>query len=375
MTSKERVKITLEHKEPDRIPTGEFSIEYSVIEAVLGHPSYCKAKWKEQNAIWDGKRDEVVESTKKDLVDIILKLGLDLVVAPITYSSKLNYPHRPQFIDPRTWYDEDGNIWKYTPDIEEIAIIKYKQPEATLSSIEKYCADINDISRYEVINCVVEKLGKTHFILSGFSQNAFSLNIFHKGIEETLLKSALDANLVKKAIKIKEEFMLAEAKNIIKTGVDGVMLGADYCDKNGPMISPSMWKDFFAQPIKNLVDKYHKAGLYVFFHSCGNTWKILDMLLDCGIDVYQSISQNANMDIIKLKRKYKGRLAFMGGVETETLINGTEEEVIQETKVVLKEVAPGGGLIFSSSHSIFKGVKPANYLAMLGALNKYVRII
>jgi uroporphyrinogen decarboxylase len=50
---------------------------------------------------------------------------------------------------------------------------------------------------------------------------------------------------------------------------------------------------------------------------------------------------------------------------------GTEQEVVQETRQVIRKAAAGGGLIVSSSNSIHSGVKPGNYLAMWNAIRMY----
>jgi len=54
-----------------------------------------------------------------------------------------------------------------------------------------------------------------------------------------------------------------------------------------------------------------------------------------------------------------------------SLVSGTEEEVRQETKEVIRKAGRGGGLICMSSNSIHSGVKPANYLAMVKAIREF----
>jgi hypothetical protein len=51
----------------------------------------------------------------------------------------------------------------------------------------------------------------------------------------------------------------------------------------------------------------------------------------------------------------------------------TEQQVVEETKAVIRKAAEGGGLILSSSNSIYSSVKPGNYLAMWNAIRMYGR--
>ena len=54
-----------------------------------------------------------------------------------------------------------------------------------------------------------------------------------------------------------------------------------------------------------------------------------------------------------------------------SLVSGTVEEVKQETKEVIRKTGKGGGLVCMSSNSIYSGVKPENYVAMLEAIKEY----
>ena len=58
MLPRERVIAALEHRESDRIPWGEHSINYNVYEDILGRPSFVQGQFKETRALWDGRRDE-----------------------------------------------------------------------------------------------------------------------------------------------------------------------------------------------------------------------------------------------------------------------------------------------------------------------------
>ena len=73
------------------------------------------------------------------------------------------------------------------------------------------------------------------------------------------------------------------------------------------------------------------------------------------------------MDAETLAREFKGRIAFMGGIDTqELLVHGTPAEIkadVQRVKALL-----GPQLIVSPSHeAILPNVPPANIAAMAEA--------
>jgi hypothetical protein len=109
MLPKERVFAALEHREPDRIPWGEHSIDYNVYEDVLGRETLVQAKMRTTQAYWDGRRDEVVESYKRDRLDLIRALEMDIVfvsaVPPKDY-----HPEPLVNLDEETYRDEKGHL-------------------------------------------------------------------------------------------------------------------------------------------------------------------------------------------------------------------------------------------------------------------------
>ena len=73
-----------------------------------------------------------------------------------------------------------------------------------------------------------------------------------------------------------------------------------------------------------------------------------------------------------MKQEYGDRVALKGNVDcAHTLTFGSEEDVVKETKEVIRKGAAGGGFILSSSNSIHTAVKPGNYLAMWNAIRMY----
>src|SRR5512142_2065550 len=110
MLPRERVFAALEHREPDRIPWGEHSIDYNVYEDILGRTTLVQSKMRETQAYWDGRRDEVVECYKRDRVDLIKALEMDIAfvggVPPKGYK-----PEPMQKISDAVYRDKGGSIY------------------------------------------------------------------------------------------------------------------------------------------------------------------------------------------------------------------------------------------------------------------------
>jgi uroporphyrinogen decarboxylase len=77
------------------------------------------------------------------------------------------------------------------------------------------------------------------------------------------------------------------------------------------------------------------------------------------------------MDIRRLRSDYPGLLLF-GNVDCAfTLPDGSVEDVEKETKELIRDIAPPGGLFLGSSSEIDQDVPPENAIAMYETAKKY----
>ena len=105
----------------------------------------------------------------------------------------------------------------------------------------------------------------------------------------------------------------------------------------------------------------------VYLHSCGDvSWAIKDFI-ECGIDILNPVQVGAsNMDSKKLKKEFGNDITFWGGAcDPEVLLRGSTKDVVEEVKRRINDLAPNGGFIFASIHSIQANTPPENIDAMI----------
>jgi len=359
VTPKERVVAALEHREPDRVPTGEFATDHSVIDQALGRPTFWRAKRRYHEALWDGRRDEVVESMKRDIVDFTLALGLDLV--PVNLVPHKDFPFRkPNQLDDDTWEDERGNILKYSHATEDIGLHRPGDREAPPTDFE--LPPEPDDSELELVHYAIEKLGKTHYVFARPGR-FHGLGFIQGWSEEMFLRVAEDPEGVAQGEMRGAEALRDQVRPFVEAGVDGVAIGQDYGFNSGPFVSPATFARVYAPALRRRCEILHEMGMPCLFHACGNNRLILDQMVDAGIDAYQAIQPIERIE--EIKALFGRRIALWGGVSTDTLARGTPDEVRQQALFTLKHCAPGGGLILSSSHSIVVRTPLENYRAIV----------
>jgi uroporphyrinogen decarboxylase len=172
--------------------------------------------------------------------------------------------------------------------------------------------------------------------------------------------------LVHELIEVTLNHDIRAMQRVIQAGVDVIIFGDDYADKNATLMSPRHFKEFILPGLKRCVDAAHAAGAYVIKHTDGNIMPIIDMIIDTGIDGLNPIEPAAGMDIGLLKQRYGHRVALIGNIDCGHLLcQAPEDEVRTVTRETIRVAAPGGGYCLSSSNSIHSSVKPENFMAMI----------
>jgi uroporphyrinogen decarboxylase len=160
-------------------------------------------------------------------------------------------------------------------------------------------------------------------------------------------------------------------QRMVACGMDVVVFGDDYADKNSTLMSPRHFKQFILPGLKRCVDAAHEAGAYVVKHTDGNIMAILDMIVGTGIDALNPLEPQAGMDIARIKEQYGDRIALVGNIDCGYLLSQAPAEEVREiTRYTIQVAAPGGGYCLSSSNSIHSSVKPENLMAMVETLRE-----
>lgn len=369
MLPRERVIAALEHREGDLIPWGEHSINYNVYEDILGRPSFVQAQFKETKALWDGRRDEVVASYKRDKIDLTRALGMDIICVGACPGLTRSEPM--QQIDEVTYRDRQGSVYRISSTTHDLMPYKrntdnYVPP--TMASLEERMhrakarplPDVN-APEWEVLRHIVKEMKATHFIAVLCGDVAWPS--FGATEEDQWMNLVLEEDLCRKLCEVRQVEVCREVEFFAKMGVDAIMPCGDLGTSTGLFASPEIYRQRIYPVNKAHAAAAHKHGLWILKHCCGHTWPVIDELADC-YDAYEGIQASAGMDIGKLKQRVGDRLCLWGGIWHEHIIMGTPQDIRQDACYAFSQAGPGGGYIMGSSHSLAVGAKLENILEM-----------
>ena len=71
------------------------------------------------------------------------------------------------------------------------------------------------------------------------------------------------------------------------------------------------------------------------------------------------------------KEQYGDRVSVKGNVSLQSLMWGTPDDVDAEVREKVAKLAPGGGYIAASAHSIYGACKPENVVRLGEAIRRY----
>jgi uroporphyrinogen decarboxylase len=151
--------------------------------------------------------------------------------------------------------------------------------------------------------------------------------------------------------------------------LDAILIGNDFGSQTGLMVDPELLREYVFPGTKQLIDQAKSYGLTVMHHSCGSIFPIILELKDLGTDIIHPIQALANeMDAPNLKKHFKDKVAFCGGVDAqELLVNGNPDDVKKKVQEI-KDLFPSGLIISPSHEAILPDIPPANIEAMFNAL-------
>jgi uroporphyrinogen-III decarboxylase len=364
MTPKERIIAALEHREADRVPVGEMAIDFEMTERVLGRETLYRSKWKEYTALWEGRRDRIVDSYVRDIVDLVRHFDLDYLAVPLVPARKDHY-EPPEMVGPNSWRDANGMVWEYSPESGGHAMVVEPLDLSADDIVMPTDPAPVDSSRLEAIERIAKELGGSHFIMARVPDGAFPWQESLGTMDGFLMKMIDDPAFVERAVEANTRLSVAYAQAALDAGADAVSPDGDFCDNRGPVMGPDLFHRYCAASVRRQAEAIHAKGGFDVKHCDGNTWAILDDFVAAGVDGWQGIQPRIGMDLAQLKERYGDRLCLFGGVDVDTLVAGSQDDVAAQVRYAIEHASAGGGLVIGSGNTIMPGVRLENFTTML----------
>ena len=379
MNGRERVLMALAHREPDHVPldiggsdcSGITKRAYGGLARYLGFPEEAPICERLQQLVTPS--EEMLGRLRVDVRTVYPK-------PPSTFGFVLQDTGRY-----RAFTDEWGVEWAMPKenglyydmighpleDVDDVAEVEaHSWPHGgDRGRIQGLRDEIKDLAeRSDAVICLQPMYG-------GIFEAAGWLRGYDKFYLDLVWNPDLVDAMMDHTLRVRLEYwdlILSEVGDL----VDVVCECDDLAGQTNLLISPAMYRQYVKPRHRQLfsfIGERTQAPLW--FHSCGAIYDLIPDLLETGINILNPVQVNAaNMgDTARLKREFGDALVFWGGgVDTQRVLpTGSPQEVSDEVRRRMDDLAPGGGFVFAAVHNIQADVPPENVMAMWEAWDRY----
>jgi uroporphyrinogen decarboxylase len=378
MNSRERVRLALDHKEPDHVPfdLGGTSVSLIHLTAYKNLRKYLNLPVREPRISYMAEQLAVVEE------DLAERLETDVVLVIPPSQADFEFVFRDEGAY-EAYTDEWGIGWQ-KPKEGGFYYDMYIHPLAKAEKLEDFKTfefpDPLDDHRFQSLRRNAEvavEQGKA-VALAGPCSGILEMYAWTRGFEQFYIDLAINhefvAYMLDRLVEFKCTFWqraLAEVGDL----VDVVLEADDMAGQQSLLFSPETYRKIIEPRHEKLFSFIKRqAPIKLFFHSCGAVRPLIGDLIDAGIDILNPVQISAaGMDPKELKQEFGHDVVFWGGgVDTQGVLGtGTLEEVKEDVKRNIEALAPGGGFVFAAVHDIQANVPPENIVAMWEAWKAY----
>jgi uroporphyrinogen decarboxylase len=345
MNSKERVNLTVNYIEPDRVPV---------------YASYVPEEASKLKAYF----------RNDDFDEVLLELGNDMV--QLGYGFLNGYYLK----EDDEYYDDWGCKWKYFENASGRYSEIIEHPLEDKTRLDSYkIPDPEEPGQYEHGRQIIQKYGRDYWIFACIACSMFESSFGLRGLDNLLMDMVEDKDFVHALFDKVMQYPLVAGRKLIEMGIDMLWTGDDVGTQRGLIMSPETWREFMKPRFAKLFSEFRKLNpnVKIAYHSCGNCEAILDEMVEIGLDIINPI-QPACMNPEYIKKRYGKKLVLWGGVDIQNLLPfGTKAEIDAYVKKLIADCGVGGGFIISPAHNVQGDTSIENILQFYKAAREFGR--
>jgi uroporphyrinogen decarboxylase len=383
MTSYERVKASLDHREPDRLP---FDLGGSVLTGINRHAYLALRRYLGLPEVELQLVDGMQQLARVD-DDLLERLGVDVACVDPDPPAGPTLA-RPPVLEGEYWrmVDEWGISWKMPAEgghYFDMTDQPLKGAE-TAADLEAFpWPDPREAARFATLKARADKAvfgEKKAYILgrqyAGIWETALWMCGFEKFFADMLINEDFAHALMRKITELKMAYW-EKALETVGENVLVVSEADDLATQSSLLCSPELYERMvhpYHKELFSFIREKARAPVHIFYHSCGSVKPLIPFLIDEGVDILNPVQVNAlGMDSRELKREFGKDVTFWGGgVDTQRVLPfGTAAEVRDEVRRRIDDLAPGGGFVFAAVHNVQGDVPPGNFMAMWEAMREF----
>jgi uroporphyrinogen decarboxylase len=197
--------------------------------------------------------------------------------------------------------------------------------------------------------------------LGGYPEGLFGGLRWLMGAERLLVTFYDDPELIHDILSCQTELWLNLWEEVLaQLDVDCVHFWEDMCFRSGPLISPTMFREFLSPYFKRLTDFLRGRGIdIILVDTDGDCNLLIPLFLEAGVTGLYPFEVQAGMNVEEVGQQYPA-LQIMGGIDKRALVLDPEA-IDQELEKRLPSLLRRGGYIPTVDHHVPHDVSWPNF--------------
>ncbi|MBN1635622.1 MAG: hypothetical protein JW920_03875 [Deltaproteobacteria bacterium] len=381
MDRHERVRLAMEHQEPDKVPTlSPMDVQTYVYDA-LDMPVPKNMYRYFISPFWGRIIDKtapflnLIGSFENDLREFMVnKIKADIKMG---FDSTWNvYANIFRLKDSKHMYDIWGRLYAIVDDgYGNMATPSFlgglfKSPQDWRTWNKKEW-EAHPEKMYKYNDFINKEFGKDIYIFGSHLYGLFEQAWQPFGFKTFVKFLRKERPFLEEMIEYNKQWYLKCVDASADAGFPAIIYSDDMAFKNGPMLNPAMMDELFGAAFREITDRAHKKGVKIIIHTDGYTKPLLKYFVKWGFDGHHALEYNANVDLADFRKEIGHELVFLGHLDiTHVLSFGSREEVFEHIREAIKKGGQGGGLILGPCNS-HADIRVQNLKWMMEAIEEY----
>lgn len=361
----ERVRKTLDHQIPDRVPTALWGGPYGIVDPLYEDLIDILGLGKENVPIRNGHTVNHMDDRLLDALDIDTRF--------IWPGESPNSPTHIREND-ELIYDDFGQPWKRTHPYYSSTdgLLKYAK---SLEEIENlvHWPDVDDPRWIKGVEERAEGLRNSDYFIIGrmvVSHGPFQMACDFRSMENFLIDMVEAPAFAEALLDRVTDMICGLTRNYLEAS-NGVMdmielPGDDYAANDNLVISPRMFRQMIKPCIKKIIAVIRKIqpDIKIMLHSDGAIEKLIPDFIELGVDVLHPLEPVSGMDLAQVKKSYGNSISFLGSIDITHAMTGTIDDVRKDVDRCIRDLAPGGGYILAPCNHLQADVQAKNVIEL-----------
>ncbi|MBM4160141.1 MAG: hypothetical protein FJ217_03480 [Ignavibacteria bacterium] len=212
--------------------------------------------------------------------------------------------------------------------------------------------NIHPDHKFDVLHRVRERVG-TEYSLHGEVTSPFDYFLDLFGHQEGLLNLINEPEQSKRVLRHFGGLIKELALEMCDQGVDAIKISSPFAGAG--FISPKFYREFVLPFEAEIARAVRGRNVHIYTHTCGDISDRLEMMLDTGVSGIECLDPPplGNVELDDAKRRLQGRGFIKGNIDSvNTLLTGSEEDILRDARRRIEIGKEGGGFILSTACSV-----------------------